>query len=264
MRLLPLLLAPLLLAWGTAAHATVKGELRLNGTDAVNGLGGQGWAVLSPLPVSESPSGGEHPQRTAEIYGPEGEYHFAFPAVPAGEYVLRFVTRRWGFPEYAVKVDEQDLVSVSLYSPILRSSIPGSSLPYPLVATSLLSLSHPPAAPPFSLLTFLKGNPMVWIMLVGVGLAVGTPKLMQSLDEDTLREVGETQGRLFGGAQALPTLDPSTSLSRYLSGSSPEADSSSSPGALAGSLAAAKDEGKTGGGGGGGAAAGKRRGRGRK
>ncbi|GAA5849252.1 hypothetical protein JCM8547_006493 [Rhodosporidiobolus lusitaniae] len=272
-----------LLLLSCSVHATAILTAPLRGSLALNGslpLDLQANVVLSSLSPS-SPY-----ERVKEVYGPEGEYRFEFPRVPVGEFILRVESRRYAFAEYAIKVSpsssslpkktvddndenehqptatssgesEQQLkIEASYYSPQMRSAIPGVSLPLPLILRSTaFYTSLPPSPPAFSLLAFLKGNPMVWVMGLGVLLAVGMPKLLASLDPEVVEEVGRNQARMHGQLGNLQSFDASSAMSRFLAGSSPSS-STDSPLAAAGGGASA---GGAGGGGGKGGKARKRR-----
>ncbi|GAA6043374.1 hypothetical protein JCM8097_005288 [Rhodosporidiobolus ruineniae] len=246
------------LSTAAASTATLIGALRLNHSTP---LDLQASARLSPLSPS-SPA----KERTREIYGPEGQYRFRFPAVEEGDYLLRIDSRQYAFQEYFISVKPalsteggEARVEASLWSPQAKQPILGSDLPLPLgkspslpllplptdplplvrwraVLPSLRLLTLSPPKPAFSLVAFLKGNPMVWVLVLGGLLAFLTPKLMASMDEETLEEVRASQAKMFGGpAASLQSFDPSSSMSRYLAGStsapspSSAADPSSAP-----------------------------------
>ncbi|GAA5890001.1 hypothetical protein JCM6882_009194 [Rhodosporidiobolus microsporus] len=262
-----------LLCWAsTAAHALslstaqVSGNLRLNSTTVPLDTGAV--AVLSPLSPSSSPSTSRQ-ERVREVFGPRGEYAFAFDGVAEGEYVLRFVSRRYAFQDYHILVSpNQDAagaqnrarVEAALYSPLTKSAVPGSALPHPLVARSSPPLPpHPHAShlshAPFSLFAFLKSNPMVWLMVLGVGLAVGFPRLIAMLDEETVREVGRTQEGLHktfsgGGGRGGSFSSLLTPSPAPAAGEDPSENPSAAARAQASGSGASATGGKGGGGGG--------------
>ncbi|GAA6019592.1 hypothetical protein JCM10207_006937 [Rhodosporidiobolus poonsookiae] len=227
-------LAALLLAYGSiprvSAQATLRAQLILNGSLP---LDVQASATLGAV-------GDSAYTQTREIHGPEGEYHLRLDAVPAGEYVLRVSSRVYSFPDYHVRVHpastpgtQDGEVEAALWSDALSAPLLGSTLPTPLVLRSHAPLSFSPPPRPFSLLTFLKSNPMFWVLGVGVALAVAMPRIVANLDPELVREVGESQRELHGKMGNLQSFDASSAMSRYLAGSSPSAPSSASPSAAA-------------------------------
>ncbi|GAA5844849.1 hypothetical protein JCM11251_007346 [Rhodosporidiobolus azoricus] len=163
------------LACASAPTVDVQGTLSLNGSIPLdNGA----VALLSPL---SPPPGTVRKEQAKEIFGRKGE-----------------------------NKTERLKISASLYSPVTRSAVPGSALPYPLIARSSPPLPPSPHSLPssqaFSLFAFLKGNPMVWIMVLGVALAVGFPRIIASLDEETREEMGKVQGDLHKALQGQGSL----------------------------------------------------------
>ncbi|GAA6009646.1 hypothetical protein JCM11491_001045 [Sporobolomyces phaffii] len=135
-------------------------------------------------------------EQLGEIYGPEepiSEYHFSFPApVPSpGDYVLRIESRKYEFQKYFVKVGqrEEEPVQVALFDDKTLKMLPGTWLPHPLSIhpLRLYPLVEAPA-PSMSLVEILKSNPLIWLMGLGLVLMLAIPKLMENLDEETLKE----------------------------------------------------------------------------
>lgn len=50
-----------------------------------------------------------------------------------------------------------------------------------------------PLAPSMSLVQVIKSNPLIWLLGLGLVFMLAIPKLMENLDEETLKEVRESQ-----------------------------------------------------------------------
>ncbi|GAA5930017.1 uncharacterized protein JCM15063_004692 [Sporobolomyces koalae] len=179
-----------------------------------------------PLDISARITlGGKHGyEQHGYIYGPRDrhdEYSFAFlDRVPnPGDYVLRLESTKYQFPSYSVRIASDDQVQVALFDDKTLTMVPGTWIPYPLVIRPLKlypldDLNEPPR---MSLWQMLKHNPLIWLMAIGILLVLAIPKLMENLDEETLREVRESQKEMHANMASLQNFDAS-SFSKFLSG----------------------------------------------
>lgn len=68
------------------------------------------------------------------------------------------------------------------------------------------------------MIRIIKGNPMLLLLLVGVIITLGGPKLMASLDPEAFAEVSARQADSNKMLQNFQGADLSGSLSKYLAG----------------------------------------------
>ncbi|GAA5871967.1 hypothetical protein JCM16303_000929 [Sporobolomyces ruberrimus] len=155
------------------------------------------------------------------IYGPElptPEYYFKFQTPTPGEYVLRLESRKYEFQSYLVRIGKDERVEVGLFDERSFKMLPGSWLPLPLVIQPLrLYPLTDPLPPSMSLVQVIKSNPLIWLLGLGLIFMLAIPKLMENLDEETLKEVRESQKEMHQNMASLQSFD-SSKFSKFLSG----------------------------------------------
>lgn len=110
---------------------------------------------------------------------------FAFPGVPTGIYLLDVLSTHEIFSQMKLKVSTEDkTVSVVEYK------YPGAkrqASTYPLQLVAIAPINYFQAKPPFSIVGFLMGNPMLLIMGAAVGMMVYFPKMLKELDPEGMK-----------------------------------------------------------------------------
>ncbi|GAA6062074.1 hypothetical protein JCM10212_003572 [Sporobolomyces blumeae] len=132
----------------------------------------------------------------------EPRWSFTFSDVPRGEYRLKVESRNFDATSYFVKVSSSSSAElpsvepeVALWDDKALEMIPGTWVPHPIMIhpTKAHPLLDDVPRPQTSLVSLLKSNPLVWLLAILVVLVVAMPKLINTLDPETLREVQESQ-----------------------------------------------------------------------
>ena len=158
------------------------------------------------IPGDQSPAGitvalnGEQFMTLSRVDG-----SFVFPRVPSGIYSLDVLAIHEVFSQLKIQVNAEDGVVKAV-----EYMYPGAtkrSATYPLQVQALAPLNYFHVRPPFSIMSFIMGNPMMIIMGFSVLMLAYFPKLLKEMDPEALKAYEQAQKE---------TPDPSEMLKKLL------------------------------------------------
>lgn len=125
--------------------------------------------------------------------------NFHIPHVPPGTYILTVLSPQHWFDQLRIDVlPSSDLPEVRPYlpgTPLYSSTAQHITLPYPLHLEPKRKLDFFVPQESFNALALLK-SPMVIMMIITAGMALGVPYLMKNLDPETLKEINEQHQKI--------------------------------------------------------------------
>jgi len=145
---------------------------------------------------------------------------FELVDVPTGQYVLSIMSRDFIFPTFALDVDaEKDVVTVKPHRTTFLPLSNAPSLPHPVIFRPTIKPEYFDIKQGWNLKGLIMGNPMMLLMVVGVGMMFLLPKLLAMIDPEALAEVQANQRRSQENMSKIQNMDFNDSVSKFLSGS---------------------------------------------
>lgn len=173
------------------------------------------WALLLWAWASTSTSASETSEPTMRVHGrlsiPDGstasgtkvtlngeqleclsraDGSFSFGRVPSGIYLVDVLSTHEVFSQLKIKVD-----AVEQTVGVVEYKYPGAkrqAASYPLQLTAMSPLNYFQVKPPFSIMGFIMGNPMIVIMGAGCCMMVYFPKMLKELDPEGMKAYEES------------------------------------------------------------------------
>jgi len=152
---------------------------------------------------------------------------FKIRNVQAGSYLLSVLDREYSFPSLSITVlpnaDSDNSPQSVQVRPHTIGRIPGDPatiplLSYPLQIKPVTKLDYYDVKKAFSVTGLIMQNKMILFMVIGIGFAVGMPKLLALVDPETLKEVQANQAEMHRNLGSVQNMDVAGSLSKMLAG----------------------------------------------
>ncbi|KAJ9063677.1 hypothetical protein DSO57_1038441 [Entomophthora muscae] len=122
---------------------------------------------------------------------------FIIHDVPSGNFTLKVVTDRYKFPLLRADVGLDSKRKVIIHSMRLGTPLEasGPEVAYPLRISPVEQIEYFDKREGFNIMSILS-NPMMLMSMVSLALVFIAPKMLSNLDEETLKEVQETQSTM--------------------------------------------------------------------
>ena len=132
-----------------------------------------------------------------------------------GIYLLDVLSEYTIFPQLKIKVNaETGSIRLAEYKYLGGKRLPAS---YPIVLNAMTEISYYEERPPFSIMGFIWGNPMIIMLLFSAILVFVFPSMMGQLSEEELAELEKSNEsmtnpmdafkKLMGGGTNAPAID---------------------------------------------------------